>query len=606
MGEEIIVGLFDFLKKKQGKVSKHVDYQLASSLFRTGKVFAEKLEVDISNVDEFRKTFIAFDVETTGLNSSSDRIVEIGAVLFKEGVPIQSFGTLVNPKVRIAASASAINNITNEMLNSAPNEQEVYPQLVEFLGDALDGKITMCAHNASFDFGFLSNTFSRLGYDAKIKYVDTLSLSRKHIKGIVNHKQETVAEYFGLINDTAHRAESDADICGKIFWGVLDIIEESLEEQKKQIEKMTPDIKELEACAFIQDIIEKKGCDTSWIRYRKNSNNYVDVTCLYTFLKFKFAKKGNYIIIRKDATNGIDLPIEPCTVSEGGTTNVRVYFRSPFDLTPLSNYIFSAYSDCYNSMNEYMSVSNYTKKEAEQSLSMLKSISKSAMKELLFDAKNRGYDETEVNLNIEKVISREDVIINGLHNRVSLNKIRNIGNWEKGFDSGYPYWERGETARKNGKVDEAIALFDKARYNGYDAPALYDSYAKAYRKIKDYDNEILILDEGIMRKTRHDVGTLEARRDKAIKLLFAKQEAERIAKEKSDFLKANKKEDAISEPSKKRGRQIIQMTDDGTIIKEFDTIASAVKEVGVNSKSIRDAANGVQKHAGGYYWKYKD
>ncbi|MGH2233304.1 exonuclease domain-containing protein, partial [Enterococcus faecalis] len=103
----------------------------------------------------------------------------------------------------------------------------------------------------------------------------------------------------------------------------------------------------------------------------------------------------------------------------------------------------------------------------------------------------------------------------------------------------------------------------------YDAPALYDSYAKAYRKIKDYDNEILILDEGIMRKTRHDVGTLEARRDKAIKLLFAKQEAERIAKEKSDFLKANKKEDAISEPTKRRGRQIIQMTDDGTIIKEF-------------------------------------
>lgn len=90
-------------------------------------------------------------------------------------------------------------------------------------------------------------------------------------------------------------------------------------------------------------------------------------------------------------------------------------------------------------MNEYMSVSNYTKKEAEQSLSMLKSISKSAMKELLFDAKNRGYDETEVNLNIEKVISREDVIINGLHNRVSLNKIRNIGNWEKGFDAGYPH-----------------------------------------------------------------------------------------------------------------------------------------------------------------------
>lgn len=54
---------------------------------------------------------------------------------------------------------------------------------------------------------------------------------------------------------------------------------------------------------------------------------------------------------------------------------------------------------------------------------------------------------------------------------------------------------REGSGRKNGKVDEAIALFDKARYNGYDAPALYDSYAKAYRKIKDYDNEILILEK---------------------------------------------------------------------------------------------------------------
>jgi DNA polymerase III subunit epsilon len=48
------------------------------------------------------------------------------------------------------------------------------------------------------------------------------------------------------------------------------------------------------------------------------------------------------------------------------------------------------------------------------------------------------------------------------------------------------------------------------------------------------------------------------------------------------------------------------MTDDGVVIKEFKTIASAVKEVGVSSKSIRDAANGVQKHAGGYCWKYKE
>ncbi|MCQ9210589.1 exonuclease domain-containing protein [Granulicatella seriolae] len=600
------MGLFDFLKKRQKKINKQVDYMQPSSPFRAGKAYSEKIKVDILNVDGIRRKYIAFDVETTGLNPSLDRIIEVGAVLFEEGIQTKSFSTRVNPKVRISPSASAINNITNDMIKSAPNEQEVYSQLVKFLGDALDGETIMCAHNASFDFSFLNNTFSRLGYDAKIKYVDTLSLSRKYIKGIVNYKQETLEKYFGLKNAAAHSAKSDAEICGKILNSVLDIMEESWQEQKKKIEKMVPDKHELEVCAFIQNIIMRKGGEVRWIRYRKNSNNYVDVTCLYTFLKFKFAKKGSYIIVRNEAANEINLPVEPCTVSEGGTTNVRIYFTCPFDLEPLSNYIYAAYSDSYNSMKEYISLSDYFRNEAEQSMNILKAISNSDMEDLLLDAKNKEYDYTGISLNIEQVISREDVVIDGHHNRVPLNKIRNIGDWEKGFDLGYPYWERGEAARKSGKIDEAIFLFDKARYNGYDAPVLYDSYAKAYRKNKDYDNEILILEEGILRKTNHDIGTLEARRNKAIKLLFAKQEANKMAKEKADLRMPNKKESDTIVFGKKRGRQILQMTDDGTIIKEFETIASAVREVGVNSKSIRDAANGVQKHAGGYCWKFKD
>ena len=48
------------------------------------------------------------------------------------------------------------------------------------------------------------------------------------------------------------------------------------------------------------------------------------------------------------------------------------------------------------------------------------------------------------------------------------------------------------------------------------------------------------------------------------------------------------------------------LTDEGEIMKEYSTIAAAVAESGVSSKSIRDAANGIQKHAGGYCWKYKD
>ena len=54
------------------------------------------------------------------------------------------------------------------------------------------------------------------------------------------------------------------------------------------------------------------------------------------------------------------------------------------------------------------------------------------------------------------------------------------------------------------------------------------------------------------------------------------------------------------------GRTIIQMDDDGNVIRKFISIAEAVRETGVNSKSIRDAAKGVQKHAGGFVWKYEE
>ena len=50
----------------------------------------------------------------------------------------------------------------------------------------------------------------------------------------------------------------------------------------------------------------------------------------------------------------------------------------------------------------------------------------------------------------------------------------------------------------------------------------------------------------------------------------------------------------------------MQLTDDMTLIKRYDTIAQAVRETGVNSKSIRDAAKSIEKHAGGYVWKYAD
>lgn len=85
--------------------------------------------------------------------------------------------------------------------------------------------------------------------------------------------------------------------------------------------------------------------------------------------------------------------------------------------------------------------------------------------------------------------------------RVPLNQIKNLNNWDKGFDEGYPHYQKGEQFRKAGGLYTALEQFDEARYHGYGAPALYRSYAMVFRKMKAYDEEIAILEEGMTRDT---------------------------------------------------------------------------------------------------------
>lgn len=205
-GKKQFMSLFDFFKKEANQESKIENETIIEPLVQRGAAISKRIELDFLNENNIRNCYIAFDVETTGLNPTSDRIVEIGAVIFRRGTVQKVFSSLVNPDTPISQAASAVNHITNSMLNSAPSEKEVYSQLVDFLGEALSAGVVMCAHNAEFDFDFLCNTLSRLGFNANIEYIDTLGLSRKYLHGLENYKQSTIENYFGLVNSSPHRA----------------------------------------------------------------------------------------------------------------------------------------------------------------------------------------------------------------------------------------------------------------------------------------------------------------------------------------------------------------------------------------------------------------
>ena len=116
-----------------------------------GNVDATKVFLNANTREQLKQRFIAFDLETTGLDSDYERILEIGATLFLDGKPADSFQTLVNPERKIPYIATKINHITDEMVADAPTEAEALQSFSDLVGDAFSKGTLFCAHNADFD-----------------------------------------------------------------------------------------------------------------------------------------------------------------------------------------------------------------------------------------------------------------------------------------------------------------------------------------------------------------------------------------------------------------------------------------------------------------------
>lgn len=160
----------------------------------------------------FDGEFVAFDLETTGLNDCENAIIEIGAVRMKNGEMLARFESFVNPKRQLHRNTTDLTGITDEMLADAPEISEVLPQFLAFCGDS-----PLIAHNADFDIGFVTAACERLNIPFAPTYIDTLTLSRDMLPKLSAHKLNVVADFLGLPEFNHHRATDDALTCGLIF-----------------------------------------------------------------------------------------------------------------------------------------------------------------------------------------------------------------------------------------------------------------------------------------------------------------------------------------------------------------------------------------------------
>ena len=148
---------------------------------------------------------VVVDFETTGLNPRKNRIMEIGAVRIRNGQVVEEYSKFVNPQEPIPQEVVELTGISDAMVANAGTAETEIPKLLEFIGDA-----AFAAHNAKFDYSFLSEECKRLGIEISMPVIDTLEFSRRMYPSLKSHRLGAVCKSLGISLKNAHRAVHDA------------------------------------------------------------------------------------------------------------------------------------------------------------------------------------------------------------------------------------------------------------------------------------------------------------------------------------------------------------------------------------------------------------
>ena len=150
-------------------------------------------------------SYVSIDLETTGLNPKTDKIIEIGAVKVVGGEIKERFSTYVNPGRKLEQRITDLTGIRDEDLADAPTIAEIFPDLQLFLGE-----LPLLGHSVLFDFSFLKKAAVNQKLTFEKSAVDTLKIARKYLQSLESRSLGFLCGYYG-ISHHAHRALADAE-----------------------------------------------------------------------------------------------------------------------------------------------------------------------------------------------------------------------------------------------------------------------------------------------------------------------------------------------------------------------------------------------------------
>ncbi len=169
---------------------------------------------------EILDNYIVFDIETTGLDSSYDEIIEIAALKVKNNKVISQFHSLIKPTQEIDEYITELTGITNEMVADAPSIQQILPKFVEFVGNDI-----LVGHNVNFDINFVYDYLCRNEFEGlKNNFIDTMRLARKLLPELQHHRLIDLAMFFNVDASNNHRSLKDCEITLNIYEKLKELV----------------------------------------------------------------------------------------------------------------------------------------------------------------------------------------------------------------------------------------------------------------------------------------------------------------------------------------------------------------------------------------------
>lgn len=158
------------------------------------------------------KTYVAFDLETTGLSLDNDNIIEIGALKVVDGKVVARFMEFLKPDAPISPMITNITGITNEMVSGARQTEAIINDFLDFCEDHV-----LVGHNIMFDYKFTKKYANMFGHPFEKKGIDTLKIARKVHKDLESKSLGALCEHYQITNSAAHRAYHDALATAKVY-----------------------------------------------------------------------------------------------------------------------------------------------------------------------------------------------------------------------------------------------------------------------------------------------------------------------------------------------------------------------------------------------------